>query len=114
MESTELQESHNEKSLIEKNKNSIRATIIEREKDEVKIRDLLEAVYHKYGYDFRQYSEAHVKRRILNRMNLSGIEDISELQTKVLNERSFASTLLKDLSINVTEMFRDPGFYRSF
>jgi chemotaxis protein methyltransferase CheR len=113
MESTELQESHNDKSLFENNTDSIRATIIERKKDEVKIHDLLEAVYHKYGYDFRQYSEAHVKRRILNRMNLSGIEDISELQTRVLKEESFASTLLTDLSINVTEMFRDPGFYRS-
>lgn len=113
MKSTELQESHNDKSLNENNTDLIRATITEREKNEVKIRDLLETVYYKYGYDFRQYSEAHVKRRILSRMNLSGIKDISELQAKVLNEESFASTLLKDLSINVTEMFRDPGFYRS-
>ena len=74
---------------------------------------LLEAVYQKYGYDFREYSQAHIKRRILNRMALSGIEDITQMQTQVLNDTTFASSLLQDLSITVTEMFRDRGFYRS-
>ncbi len=74
---------------------------------------LLEAIYQKYGYDFRQYSEAHVRRRIMNRMAISGLTDISQLQSKVLNDEIFAPTLLQDLSITVTEMFRDPCFYRS-
>ena len=85
----------------------------ERINTELDIQDLLEAVYQKYGYDFREYSRAHLKRRIMNRMVLSGIDNISELRLKVLNEETFASTLLQDLSINVTEMFRDPGFYKS-
>jgi len=85
----------------------------ERINTELDIQDLLEAVYQKYGYDFREYSQAHLKRRIMNRMALSGISDISLLRLKILNEESFASTLLQDLSINVTEMFRDPGFYKS-
>jgi len=46
-------------------------------------------------------------------MAMSGINNISQLQIKVLNDVTFASTLLQDLSINVTEMFRDPGFYKS-
>jgi chemotaxis protein methyltransferase CheR len=75
--------------------------------------ELLEAVYRKYGYDFRQYSEAHIMRRIMNRMAMSGLEDISQMQSRVLNDESFASKLLQDLSITVTEMFRDPDFYRS-
>ena len=74
---------------------------------------LLEAVYQKYGYDFRQYSEAHIKRRIINRMALSAIKDISRLQSEVLNDKTFASVFLHDLSITVTEMFRDPSFYKS-
>lgn len=74
---------------------------------------LLQAVYQKYGYDFRQYSQAHIRRRITNRMAMSGLEDISQMQFKVLNDETFASELLQDLSITVTEMFRDPGFYRS-
>ena len=74
---------------------------------------LLETVYQKYGYDFRQYSEAHVRRRIMNRMTMSGLKDISQMKSKLLNDEKFASTLLQDLSITVTEMFRDPSFYVS-
>lgn len=74
---------------------------------------LLEAIYRKYGYDFREYSQAHIRRRIMNRMAVSGFEDVSQMQSKVLNDEPFASELLQDLSITVTEMFRDPAFYRS-
>lgn len=74
---------------------------------------LLEAVYQKYGYDFKQYSVAHIKRRIMNRLVMSGCSDVSQMQSKVLNDESFASLLLQDLSITVTEMFRDKGFYKS-
>lgn len=74
---------------------------------------IVEAIYQKYGYDFRQYSEAHIKRRIMNRMAMSGIKDISQMPSKIMNDEEFAFRLLQDLSITVTEMFRDPGFYRS-
>ncbi|CAM4131201.1 protein-glutamate O-methyltransferase CheR [Flavobacterium sinopsychrotolerans] len=74
---------------------------------------LLEAIFRKYGYDFREYSQAHIRRRIMNRMAVSGFEDVSQMQSKVLNDETFASELLQDLSITVTEMFRDPFFYRS-
>ena len=80
---------------------------------ELEISLLLEVVYQKYGYDFRQYSEAHIRRRIMNRMTMSGLEDISQMRSKILNDETFTSSLLQDLSITVTEMFRDPGFYRS-
>jgi chemotaxis protein methyltransferase CheR len=80
--------------------------------DDVQIEQLLHAINKKYGYDFRQYSRAHIKRRILNRMVLSGLES-DELQEKILDSEPFAAQLLQDLSITVTEMFRDPGFYRS-
>jgi len=83
------------------------------ETSELEISLLLEAVHRKYGYDFRQYSEAHIRRRIMSRMTMSGIDDISRMQSKVLNDETFAYSLLQDLSITVTEMFRDPGFYRS-
>ena len=80
---------------------------------ELEISSLLEAVYQKYGYDFRQYSKAHIRRRIMNRMTLSGLEDISRIQSRVLKDETFAYELLQDLSITVTEMFRDQDFYRS-
>ncbi|MDZ4713643.1 MAG: CheR family methyltransferase [bacterium] len=80
---------------------------------ELEIFLLLEAIYQKYGYDFRQYSKAHINRRIRNRMRLSGLEDISQIQSKVLKDETFAHELLQDLSITVTEMFRDQDFYKS-
>ena len=74
---------------------------------------MLEAVYLKYGYDFRNYAKASIKRRILHRLAMSGITSISEMQYKVLYDVSFFESLLLDFSINVTEMFRDPSFYRA-
>jgi len=73
----------------------------------------LEAIYQKYGYDFRNYGKAHIKRRLLHRMQLSKMLSISEMQYKVLYEESFFHLILKDFSINVTEMFRDPLFYKN-
>ena len=87
--------------------------MISEDTTELEISLLLEAVYQKYGYDFRQYSKAHINRRILNRMKLSGLEDVSQIQSKVLKDETFANQLLHDLSITVTEMFRDQDFYRS-
>jgi len=72
---------------------------------------ILQAIYNKFGYDFRNYSKAHIKRRLLNRLAASELISISEMQHKVLHEPDFFEIILRDLSINVTEMFRDPGFY---
>lgn len=73
--------------------------------------ELFEQVYKKYGYDFRDYSAAHLKRRIINRMSLSGIHTINAYQEKILSDPVFAAVCIKDFSIKVTEMFRDPSFY---
>lgn len=83
------------------------------ETSELEIKLLLEAVYQQYGYDFRQYSQGHVKRRIMNRMMKWKLEDVSQIQSKILSDKTLASELLQDLSITVTEMFRDKGFYHS-
>jgi chemotaxis protein methyltransferase CheR len=81
--------------------------------EDAEIASLLDVLFQYYGYDFRQYAEAHIKRRIRNRMIMSGLKSISRIEQKVIDDKSFASQLLKDLSITVTEMFRDPGFYKS-
>ncbi len=80
----------------------------------IEIHLLLEAIYLKYGYDFRNYSKSHVRRRILNRLAMSGLETVSDLQNTILRDLNSFRELLDDLSINVTEMFRDPDFYHSF
>jgi len=113
MSSMQTDETHSTNKLTKNGTDSLNSVNEVRKKVELNIQGLLEAIYHTYGYDFRNYSEAHIKRRVMNRMAMSGIKDITELQAKVLNEEAFASILLQDLSINVTEMFRDPGFYKS-
>jgi chemotaxis protein methyltransferase CheR len=80
--------------------------------EDIEIKLLLEAIYLKYGYDFRDYAKASIKRRILHRRSVSQFETISSMQNRVVNDTDFFETLLQDLSINVTEMFRDPFFYK--
>ena len=79
----------------------------------IEIQLLLDAVYLKYGYDFRGYAEASLKRRILRNLAFSGYRNISELLHHVLYDKSCFEKLLLDLSINVTDMFRDPLFYKT-
>src|SRR5665647_3140281 len=79
----------------------------------IEIKLLMESIFLRYGYDFRNYSKAHIKRRILHRLETSMLSSVSQLQDKILRERDFFNEFLDDLSINVTEMFRDPDFYKA-
>ncbi len=81
------------------------------ENENIEVDLLLEAIFKKCGYDFRNYAKASVKRRVMHRLGLSGLDNISAMQHKLLYDSSFFNSLLLDLSINVTEMFRDPTFY---
>lgn len=83
------------------------------ENQNIEIRLLLEAIFQKFGYDFRNYSMAHLKRRISRRQTLDGFDSISEMIHKVIYDADFFDRLLLDLSINVTEMFRDPTFFKA-
>ncbi len=75
---------------------------------------LLEAINRRYGYDFREYAAASLKRRLWRRIHAEGLESVSGLQEKVLHDPACMERLLRDLSINVTSMFRDPSFYLAF
>ena len=79
----------------------------------IELQLLLEAIFLRYGYDFRNYSKAHIKRRVLHRLGTSQLSTVSQLIDKVLRDRDFFREFLDDLSINVTEIFRDPEFYKS-
>ncbi len=74
---------------------------------------LLEAIQRRYGYDFRGYAAASLRRRLWHRVYGEGLQTLSGLQERILHERGCMDRLLRDLSINVTEMFRDPSFYRA-
>ncbi len=83
------------------------------ENENIELDLLLRAIYMKYGFDFRNYSRASVKRRVFYRMQLSHIASLSEMQRKIIYDRDFFSILLHDLSIQITEMFRNPSFYKA-
>ena len=74
---------------------------------------LLEAIQRAYGYDFRGYALASLRRRLWHRVHGEGLQTLSGLQERVLHDPTCMDRLLRDLSINVTEMFRDPSFYRA-
>jgi chemotaxis protein methyltransferase CheR len=77
----------------------------------IEIALLLEAVYRRYGFDFREYAPASLKRRLWRRVLGEGLNSISQLQDRLLHEPACMERLLLDLSINVTAMFRDPSCY---
>lgn len=83
------------------------------ENEKIEFDLLLQAIYQKYGYDFRNYSKASIRRRIRRRFSRSGLKTISEMQHKLLNDKQFFEVLLLDLTVNVTEMFRDPSFFKT-
>jgi len=76
----------------------------ETENEVLELRLLQEAILMKYGYDFRDYSQASFKRRIQLRMTASGLSTVSEAIHHVLYDGEFFDALLNDLSVNVTEM----------
>jgi chemotaxis protein methyltransferase CheR len=82
--------------------------------ERVEIELLLEGIYRHYGFDFRSYAYASIRRRLWKRIEAEGLSSISALQARVLHETELMERLLLDLSINVTAMFRDPRFYVAF
>lgn len=74
---------------------------------------LLEAVYQLTSYDFRDYNRSSITRRVHNRMALEHLPTISRLTEKIIYHHDCRSQLLNDFSINVTEMFRDPSFFKA-
>jgi len=75
---------------------------------------LLEAIYRLSGFDFRQYNRSSISRRIYSRMRMNNIPTVSRVLEKVIHENGFLEQLLNDFSINVTEMFRNPSFFKAF
>ena len=82
--------------------------------ERIEIELLLEGVYRHYGFDFRSYAYASIRRRLWKRVEGEKLRTISDLQARILHDAEAMERLLLDLSVNVTAMFRDPSFYREF
>ena len=81
--------------------------------EDIEIPLLLEALYQRYHYDFRQYAGASIKRRLLQARAQLGFSSISAMQDSLLHNPATVPRLLNYLTVQVSEMFRDPSYYRS-
>ena len=81
--------------------------------EEVEIDLLLEAVYRVRGFDFRDYSRASLRRRIQNRLRTEKVDTVVRLLDKILHDASCMDRFVAGLSVTVSTMFRDPGFFRA-
>ncbi|MDO7907838.1 protein-glutamate O-methyltransferase CheR [Paenibacillus sp. JX-17] len=84
------------------------------ERETIEIELLLEGIHRLYGYDFRNYALPSLKRRIFHHIHAENLQTISGLQEKVLHDRACFDRLVLNLSIPVTEMFRDPSLFKMF
>jgi chemotaxis protein methyltransferase CheR len=82
--------------------------------EDIEISLLLEGLYRAYGFDFRDYSRASIKRRILEMMRTEKLGTVSAFQDRVLHDTVSLDQFLLGLSVHATSMFRDPSFYRTF
>jgi chemotaxis protein methyltransferase CheR len=82
--------------------------------EEIELELLLEGVFRQYGFDFRNYALSSLRRRVWNFIRSEQLTTISALQDRVLHDRSWLDRFLYALSVNVSAMFRDPGFYLAF
>ena len=82
--------------------------------EELELRLLLEGVFQHYGFDFRDYAPSSLRRRVRHLMRDEDVSSISALQDRVLHDPAALSRLVYTLSVSVTSMYRDPGFFRAF
>lgn len=78
----------------------------------VELTALLDAIYHAYHYDFRNYSEASLLRRLRNAIVYFKVPTLPRLQDKVLREPVLFNELLRFMTVQVSDMFRDPLYFR--
>jgi chemotaxis protein methyltransferase CheR len=74
---------------------------------------LLEAIHSRYSYDFRHYAPSSLKRRLAQALHQFHCRSLSSLQERVLREPEVMRELLAYLTVQMSEMFRDPTFYRA-
>src|ERR1700749_721211 len=79
--------------------------------EDLELRLLLEGIYQRYGYDFRQYARSSIRRRVWRRVAEEHLETISGLQARVLHDPACLERLGVDLAVSGTSMFRDPTFF---
>lgn len=75
---------------------------------------LLETVFRRYGYDFRNYAVESIRRRLSKFLVDKSHNEIIDIIPRIYHDQAFFYELLFALPVSVTEMFRDPNFYKAF
>ncbi|WP_423600423.1 CheR family methyltransferase [Roseateles sp. MS654] len=78
---------------------------------DIEVRLILEAIYERYHYDFRDYAGTSLRRRLKGAMQRFGCANLSQLQGRLLREPEVFRSVLGDLTVQVSEMFRDPEYF---
>ena len=78
---------------------------------DIELKLLMEAIFLKYSYDFRNYTGASQKRRVRYALEQLRLPNVSALQERVLHDPTVFAQLLQFLTIPVSEMFRDPSYF---
>ncbi len=81
--------------------------------EDIEIDLLLQAIFERYGHDFRNYARASINRRVKRFLSDSGCKTVAEMIPRLLHEKAFFEKMIRYFSITVTEMFRDPPVYQS-
>lgn len=80
---------------------------------DIELRLFVEAVYLRYHYDFREYAPSSLKRRLRAALARFNCRTLSQLQHRLLHERAVFPALLDYLTVQVSEMFRDPLYFKA-
>jgi chemotaxis protein methyltransferase CheR len=88
--------------------------VVDRSIEDVEVRLLLDGVFRQYGHDYRDYAPSSLRRRLRHLMLAEGLSSVSELTDRVLRDPAWLERLVTAFSINVSAMFRDPSFFRTF
>ena len=81
--------------------------------EDIEIELLLEALNQRYHYDFRHYARASIKRRLVQARGQLGFASFSAMQEALLHDEATLPRLLNYLTVQVSEMFRDPSYFQA-
>lgn len=73
----------------------------------------LEALFRRHGYDFRHYAKASIRRRVIGLASAAGARSVADLVPRTVHDASFLPEILAQLSVPVTEMFRDAPVFKA-
>jgi chemotaxis protein methyltransferase CheR len=81
--------------------------------EDIELRLLMQGIHEVYGHDFSLYAQASLARRFRHWLSASEFDPFSQAQSAILRDRAVFTSLLQGVTVNVTEMFRDPDFFRA-